>query len=164
MLGPSKKEHDHWSWPPMMGHSEIEAKNLPNAPTYEAQPKEDESAHGFLASDVAALCRPSLDAVLELLGLLLPILAEVDRPLHAHIEASGVQPFFGLSWYITWFAHNLPQLAQAARLFDLFLASHPLMPLYASAAVLIVRTPLPTHPSAAPVSDIGGVPCDMLSD
>lgn len=81
--------------------------------------------------------RPSLDAVLELLGLLLPILEEVDRPLHAHIEASGVQPFFGLSWYITWFAHNLPQLAQAARLFDLFMASHPLMPLYASAAVLV---------------------------
>ncbi len=77
--------------------------------------------------------------MLELLGLLLPILAEVDRPLHAHIEASGVQPFFGLSWYITWFAHNLPHLAQTARLFDLFLASHPLMPLYASAAVLIVR-------------------------
>ena len=76
--------------------------------------------------------------MLELLGLLLPILEGVDRPLHAHIEASGVQPFFGLSWYITWFAHNLPQLAQAARLFDLFMASHPLMPLYASAAVLVV--------------------------
>lgn len=76
--------------------------------------------------------------MLELLRLLLPILEEVDAPLHAHIAASGVQPFFGLSWVITWFAHNLPQLPQAARLFDLFLASHPLMPLYASAAVLVV--------------------------
>ena len=83
-------------------------------------------------------CRPSLDAVLELLGLLLPVLREVDRPLHDHIQATGVPPFFSLSWYITWFAHNLVRLGDAARLFDLFLGSHPIMPIYAAAAVLVV--------------------------
>ena len=76
--------------------------------------------------------------MLELLGLLLPVLREVDRPLHNHIQATGVPPFFSLSWYITWFAHNLVRLGDAARLFDLFLGSHPIMPIYAAAAVLVV--------------------------
>ena len=76
--------------------------------------------------------------MLELLGLLLPVLREVDRPLHDHIHATGVPPFFSLSWYITWFAHNLVRLGDAARLFDLFLGSHPIMPIYAAAAVLVV--------------------------
>ena len=99
------------------------------------------------------LHRPSLDAVLELLALLLPILATADPPLAAHIAGSGVPPFFALSLFITWFAHNLAQLGQAARLFDLFIASHPLMPLYAAVAVLMV-TPLPCL--LAPVHDPGG--------
>ena len=83
--------------------------------------------------------RPSLDAVIELLALLPPILADADPRLAAHVAASGVPPFFALSLFITWFAHNLPCLGEAARLFDLFIASHPLMPLYAAVAVLKVR-------------------------
>lgn len=83
--------------------------------------------------------------MLELLGLLLPVLREIDRPLHAHIESTGVPPYFALSWYITWFAHNLAQLQDAARLFDLFLASHPIMPIYAAAAILVVSHPSWSH-------------------
>ncbi len=48
-------------------------------------------------------------------------------------------PYFALSLYITWFSHNLPGLDEAARLFDLFIASHPLMPIYTAVAVLKVR-------------------------
>ena len=78
--------------------------------------------------------------MLELLGLLLPILEGVDPELHAHIAGAGVQPYFGLAWLITWFSHGLPDLEPAARLFDLFLASHPLMPLYAAAVAMRVHT------------------------
>jgi hypothetical protein len=99
--------------------------------------------------------------VLELLALLLPILSESDPPLHAHIQASSVQPFFALSCFITWFAHNLQQLPHAARVFDLFVASHPLMPLYATAAVLMVRA-LPVHIavccSTAALCEVGQAP------
>ena len=95
-------------------------------------------ARGSAEMDAVCGGRPSLDAVLELLALLLPVLREVDRPLHDHIHATGVPPFFSLSWYITWFAHNLVQLGDAARLFDLFLGSHPIMPIYAAAAILVV--------------------------
>ena len=42
------------------------------------------------------------------------------------------------SWYLTWFAHDVPALGQAARLFDLFLSSHPLMPLYVAAVAIKV--------------------------
>ena len=39
---------------------------------------------------------------------------------------------------MTWFAHDVPSLAQIARLFDLFLSSHPLMPLYVAAVAIKV--------------------------
>lgn len=74
--------------------------------------------------------RPTLDAVMEQLPLVMDILQYADEQLAAHITAAGVLPYFALSWYITWFAHNVSGLEPAARLFDLFMASHPLMPLY----------------------------------
>ena len=47
-------------------------------------------------------------------------------------------PYFALGWFITWFSHNVQQLDQISRLFDLFMASHPLMPLYVVAQVMMV--------------------------
>ena len=37
---------------------------------------------------------------------------------------------------MTWFAHDVPSQQQIARLFDLFLSSHPLMPLYLAAVAI----------------------------
>lgn len=42
----------------------------------------------------------------------------------------GIPPFFGLSWQLTWFSHTLSDFPTVQRLFDFFIASHPLMPLY----------------------------------
>ena len=39
---------------------------------------------------------------------------------------------------MTWFAHDVPSLGQIARLFDLFLSSHPLLPLYVAAVAIKV--------------------------
>lgn len=47
-------------------------------------------------------------------------------------------PFFALSWLLTWFAHDVPDLESISRLFDLFLSSHPLMPLYLAAVAIKV--------------------------
>ena len=44
---------------------------------------------------------------------------------------------FAVSWLLTWFSHGLDDYATAARLFDLFLASDPLMPLYVGAAAVV---------------------------
>ena len=43
--------------------------------------------------------------------------------------------FFSLSWLITWFGHVARRADEVYRLFDFFLASHPLMPIYLSGAV-----------------------------
>jgi uncharacterized membrane protein YGL010W len=83
-----------------------------------------------------------MHAVVELLGLLLPLLRRLDAPLAAHLEAAGLgegPPVFALAWVLTWFAHGVPELPTAARLFDAFLASHPLLPLYAAAAAMKAR-------------------------
>ncbi|GLI60549.1 hypothetical protein VaNZ11_002706 [Volvox africanus] len=47
-----------------------------------------------------------------------------------------LEPFFALSWFLTWWAHELDELPTAARLFDFFLATHPLMPLYLGAVAM----------------------------
>lgn len=62
----------------------------------------------------------------------------VDPPLHAHIRASGVLPYFALTWQLTWHAHDLgADFAAGTRLFDLFLSSSPLMPVYVGAAAML---------------------------
>jgi hypothetical protein len=58
------------------------------------------------------------------------LLDAADPPLGAHLASTGLQPFFALSWLITWWSHELDDLGPASRLFDWFLAGHPLLPLY----------------------------------
>ena len=66
------------------------------------------------------------------------LLLQADMEVHEQLAAAEVPPFFALGWFITWFAHNVPHLDQISRIFDALLASHPLMPLYLSAAVMQV--------------------------
>lgn len=80
--------------------------------------------------------RASLDAALETLDLLPAALAAADPPLARHIAASGVPPHYALPWVLTWFARGAKSLADAARLFDLFAASHPLVPVYLAAVAM----------------------------
>lgn len=84
--------------------------------------------------------RPKLEAAIEALSLLYPILSVADPELHAHItglhEPALEVPYFALSWQMTWFSHDVATLDQCARLFDLFISSHPLMPLYVAAVVV----------------------------
>jgi hypothetical protein len=48
-----------------------------------------------------------------------------------------MEPFFALSWVITWFSHDIRDTALVKRLFDAFIVSHPLFPLYLSAAMIL---------------------------
>lgn len=59
---------------------------------------------------------------------------------------------FALPWYLTWFGHSLNQYRDVVRLYDFFLASPPLMPLYVAAALVIYRS-----------DEIFEVGCDMAS-
>ena len=48
---------------------------------------------------------------------------------------SEVGQVFALSWLITWYGHVLKDFPTIVRLYDFFLATHPLMPVYFGAAV-----------------------------
>ncbi|KAG2487905.1 hypothetical protein HYH03_013485 [Edaphochlamys debaryana] len=80
--------------------------------------------------------RPTLQPVAQLLGLLPYVVRAADPQITTHINALGLQPFFALSWFLTWWSRELDDLASASRLFDFFLASHPLMPLYLGAVAM----------------------------
>ena len=68
--------------------------------------------------------------------LLLPMICYFDRPVHDFLEMCDMEPFFALSWIITWFSHDIRDTELAKRLFDAFLVSHPLLPLYMAVAMV----------------------------
>ena len=77
----------------------------------------------------------SLQTALKL--CLFPLLFKLDRDVHNHLRDSDMEPFFCLSWMITWFAHDVRDTQLVKRLFDAFLVSHPLFPLYVSIAMML---------------------------
>lgn len=59
-------------------------------------------------------------------------------------------PYFALSWILTWFSHDFEDYDKVVRLFDLFIASHAVMPVYVASAVkwwwcLCIDKPLTKH-------------------
>lgn len=84
--------------------------------------------------------RAALDAVTETLQLVPLVIQRVDPRLARHLQLLEVSPYFSISWVITWLTHHVRKMGTIARFFDLFLASHPLMPLYVyTAGMLAVR-------------------------
>jgi hypothetical protein len=80
---------------------------------------------------------PTMAAVQEALTLMMLILKRRDKRLYQCLRACEVEPVFAISWIITWFAHDLKSLSQVERLYDFFLAHHPLMSLYFAASLLV---------------------------
>lgn len=70
---------------------------------------------------------------------LFPLLQRVDPVLYHHIcVQSGLRESgFALSWVTAWFASDVGNLTVASRLVDVFLVSHPTMPIYCVVALLV---------------------------
>ncbi len=86
-------------------------------------------AHAFLVAAEVRCCAIVMDDD-QLVDFLLPL-------LYCNCCCSHqVEPYFALPWILTWFSHSLHDLDTISRLFDLFLVSHPLLPLYMAAAVM----------------------------
>jgi hypothetical protein len=68
---------------------------------------------------------------------LMPLIAVNDPDVHMHLLDCDMQPLFCFSWILTWFAHDIRDTAAVKRLYDVFLVSHPLMPMYMSVAMVI---------------------------
>ena len=96
----------------------------------------------LLQRHLRGLVRPTMSPAIAVLQLLLPLVATADRDVHAalerHLSLAGMDtPHFALSWIVTLFAHNVESISSLNRLFDAFICSHPLFPLYVSAALLV---------------------------
>ncbi|XP_069771208.1 TBC1 domain family member 20 isoform X1 [Narcine bancroftii] len=82
---------------------------------------------------------PTMDSTKHILNYLMPILEQVKPVLHAFMQRAEVGTIFALSWLITWYGHVLSEFRHTVRLYDFFLASHPLMPVYLAAAIVLHR-------------------------
>lgn len=76
---------------------------------------------------------PSMQPAIDHLRLLFPLLNATDPQLSAHL--SRTQPFFALAATLTLYAHDIQEYSNIARLFDVFLATDPIFPLYLFAEV-----------------------------
>lgn len=81
----------------------------------------------------------SFAELMALMGLLFPLVATVDAALVRRLRDLELQPYYAVSWVLTWFSHDLRSLPLAERLFDCFLCHHPLLPLYVAAAVTLQK-------------------------
>lgn len=46
---------------------------------------------------------------------------------------------FALPWFLTWFGHSLNRYTDVVRLYDYFLCSPPMFPIYVTAAIVLYR-------------------------
>uniref|UniRef100_A0A670J1V6 TBC1 domain family member 20 n=1 Tax=Podarcis muralis TaxID=64176 RepID=A0A670J1V6_PODMU len=82
---------------------------------------------------------PTMDSTKHILNYLMPILQQESPRLHDFMQRAEVGTIFALSWLITWYGHVLANFQHILRLYDFFLASHPLMAVYFAAAIVLFR-------------------------
>lgn len=70
---------------------------------------------------------------------LYPIIRRENPQLCEYLLKSSVGTLFALPWYLTWFGHSLNSYRDVVRLYDYFLATPFLMPLYATVAIVLHR-------------------------
>ncbi|XP_063315593.1 TBC1 domain family member 20 [Pelobates fuscus] len=82
---------------------------------------------------------PTMDNTKHILNYLMPIIELVNPTLYDFMQRAEVGTIFALSWLITWFGHVLSDFRHVVRLYDFFLACHPLMPIYFAAVIVLHR-------------------------
>uniref|UniRef100_A0A3Q3LEF5 TBC1 domain family member 20 n=1 Tax=Mastacembelus armatus TaxID=205130 RepID=A0A3Q3LEF5_9TELE len=82
---------------------------------------------------------PTMDNTKHILNYLMPIIEKVNPEVHDFMQQAEVGTVFALSWLITWFGHVLSDFRHVVRLYDFFLACHPLMPIYFAAVIVLYR-------------------------
>lgn len=81
----------------------------------------------------------TMESTKHVLNLIFPIIKEVDPILHEFILKSEVGSYFALSWLITWYGHVVKDMKRTCRIYDFFLATHPSMPIYLAAEIVMYR-------------------------
>lgn len=93
----------------------------------------------LLASHFSGIARGDMDVAMILVDVVAQLVRCQDDALVECLREAGAWEHMhvSLAWIITWFAHNVTHISTAARLFDLFIATHPVMPAYVSAALML---------------------------
>jgi hypothetical protein len=81
---------------------------------------------------------PTLAQSLYQLQLIPEIISAVNWKLREHL--SGTQPFFALAEVLTMYAHDIEELGQIARLFDVLLAREAVFSVYMFAQIVLQRS------------------------
>ncbi|XP_066153537.1 TBC1 domain family member 20 isoform X1 [Euwallacea fornicatus] len=95
---------------------------------------------------------PTMEKTDYRLNYIYALLYNIDKDLHNFMDSASVGTMFALPWYLTWFGHSLNQYKDVVRLYDYFLATPPLMPLYVATALVVWRR-----------NEIFAEGCDMAS-
>lgn len=95
---------------------------------------------------------PTMDKTSHLLNYIFPLIYRLHPTLCDYLDRSGVGTMFCLPWFLTWYGHSLNRYRDVVRLYDYFLASPPLLPLYLAATIVVHRQ-----------QEIFNVECDMAS-
>ncbi len=76
--------------------------------------------------------------VSKIMKLIFNLIALEDRILYKFLLDSGIEPYFAMSWFITWFSHDIKDINFIAPIFDVLLCSHPLYCIYLCCAVISI--------------------------
>ncbi|XP_063681339.1 TBC1 domain family member 20-like [Bolinopsis microptera] len=88
---------------------------------------------------LASHIRENLDETSQQMKLIVPLVSQKSVELADFILQSEAGTMFSLSWIITWFAYVVNSEDTIYRLYDVFITSPPLMPVYLSAAIVLYR-------------------------
>lgn len=81
--------------------------------------------------------REDLTSSMEMVSTWLDLLAKIDREVAKVLMMTP--PFYALKWFLCWFLHDVDDLVVAVRLVDAFIASHPWLPMYVAAALVMAN-------------------------
>lgn len=79
------------------------------------------------------------DGLVSILNLFNPLLSLVDKELGDYFDEVDVDPNFIVPYIITWFTHKAPTLEIAVHLLDVFVVSHPLLPMYLVVSLVLEK-------------------------
>lgn len=54
----------------------------------------------------------------QFIRLIFDIVKLKDKKLYKHLKKARLEPYVALSWFITWFAHDVKSLDEIARVYD----------------------------------------------
>ncbi|KAI7902917.1 rab-GTPase-TBC domain-containing protein [Cokeromyces recurvatus] len=81
----------------------------------------------------------SFDPISKQLQLMSSLIEYEDPGLTLFLEKANIMPYYALSWLLTWFSHDFENYEKVIRLFDVFISSQAMMPVYIASAVTLLR-------------------------